>query len=153
MFTMARCYRSAACALLVALACSCGKAPPEILKAEGIVRLDGKPLNKARVVFIPVADVGREYRASGLTDEAGRYRLTCNGQPGACAGENRVLVLEGDIPQELRGESLEVQARLVKYQESLGNRPIPGRYGTVAQSPLKATVKAGQTEYPLDLTR
>jgi hypothetical protein len=150
---MARYYRVAVCTLLVALPCGCGKSPPEIVQAEGTVRLDGKPLNKARVVFIPQGEVGPEYRAAGLTDETGRYRLTCNGQPGACAGENRVLVLESDIPKELRGESLEVQARLVKYQESLGNRPIPAQYGTVAQSPLKVTVKAGQTDYPLDLTR
>ena len=115
------------------------------------MRLDGKPLNMARVVFIPQGDVGKEYVASGLTDSAGRYRLSCNGQPGACAGENRVLVLESDVPPELKGESLEVQARLVRYRQSLGNRPIPGQYGTAVNTPLKATVSPEQTEYNFDL--
>jgi hypothetical protein len=119
----------------------------------GIVRLGGKPLNKARVVFIPQIDGGREYIASGVTDESGRYELTCNGQPGACAGENRVLVLESDIPTELRGESLQLQAKLVKYRESLGNRPIPGKYGTVVRSPLRATVTAERTQYDFDIAR
>jgi hypothetical protein len=136
---------------LAALAAGCGKPPPAILPAEGVVRLGGKPLNKARVMFIPQTGAGREYVASGLTDETGRYRLTCNGRPGACAGENRVLVLESDVPPELKGESLEVQARLVRYRQSLGNRPIPGQYGTAVNTPLKATVSPEQTEYNFDL--
>jgi len=140
-------------ALLVLLSAGCTKTPPSIVKAVGAVRLDGKPLKKARVVFIPQIEVGREYIASGLTDETGRYQLTCNGQPGACAGENRVLILESDAPPELLGESLEVQAKLVRYRQSLGNRPIPGKYGTVVRSPLRAAVTAEQTEYDFALTR
>ena len=150
---MPRWYRIAVCAIAAALPVGCGKAPPQIVKAEGVIRLGGRPLNKARVVFIPQGAAGREYVASGLTDEAGRYQLTCHGQPGACAGENQVLILESDNPPELRGESLEVQAKLVKYRQALGNRPIPGKYGTVVRSPLRATVAAGQTEYDFDITR
>ncbi len=150
---MPRWYRIVVWTLTASLAAGCGKAPPAIVKAEGIIRLGGKPLNKARVVFIPQIDAGREYVAFGLTDEAGRYQLTCNGQPGACAGENRVLVLESDNPPELRGEALDVQAKLVKYRQSLGNRPIPGKYGTVVRSPLRTTVAAEQTEYDFDISR
>jgi hypothetical protein len=137
----------------VILSAGCTKAPPAIVKATGVVRLDGKALKKARVVFIPQVEVGREYIASGITDETGRYLLTCNGQPGACAGENRVLILESDAPPQLLGESLEVQAKLVKYRQSLGNRPIPGKYGTVVRNPLRAAVTAQQTEYDFALTR
>jgi hypothetical protein len=153
MIVMPRWYRIAVCALTAAWVAGCGKVSPPIVKAEGVVRLGGKPLNKARVVFIPQIEGGQEYVASGLTDEVGRYRLTCNRQPGACAGENRVLILESDNPPELRGESLEVQAKLVQYRQSLGNRPIPGKYGTVVRSPLRATVTAEQTEYNFEITR
>jgi hypothetical protein len=135
----------------LALSAGCGEAPPPIIDVQGVVRLGGKPLNKARVVFISQSTAGQGYMASGLTDEEGRYRLTRDGQPGARAGENRVLVQESDPPRELLGESLEAQDRLVKYYQSLGNRPIPGKYGTVVQSPLRTTVKAEQTEYDFDL--
>jgi hypothetical protein len=150
---MRRRYRIAVWVLAAALLVGCGKTSPAIVKVTGVVRLGSKPLNKARVVFIPQVGTGPEYVASGLTDEAGRYQLTCNGQPGACTGENRVLVLESDNPPALRGESLEVQAKLVKYRQSLGNRPIPGKYGTAVRSPLRVTVTAEQTEYEFDLTR
>jgi hypothetical protein len=138
---------------LLIFSAGCTKAPPSIVQAAGVVRLDGKPLKKARVVFIPQTDVGQEYVASGLTDETGRYQLTCNGQPGACAGDNRVLILESETPPELLGESLQVQAKLVKYRQSLGNRPIPGKYGTVVRSPLRATVTSEKTEYDFVLSR
>ena len=150
---MARRALTALSALLVVFSAGCTKTPLSIVQAMGVVRLDGKPLKKARVVFIPQIDVGQEYIASGLTDETGRYQLTCNGQPGACAGENRVLILESEAPPELLSESLEVQARLVKYRQSLGNRPIPGKYGTVVRSPLRAAVRAEQTEYDFALSR
>jgi hypothetical protein len=150
---MPRWYRIAVCALAATLPAGCGKAPPLIVQAEGVVRLGGKALNKARVVFIPQGEAGREYVASGMTDDAGRYQLTCHGRPGACAGENQVLILESDNPPELRGEAQEVQAKLVKYRQSLGNRPIPGKYGTVVRSPLRATVTAERTEYDFEITR
>jgi hypothetical protein len=118
---------------------------------EGIVRLDGKPLNRAQVRFIPLIDFGPEYVAGGVTDEAGRFKLTCNGQPGACACENRVLVMEADIPPRLQGEG--AQLELAQYFRSLGGRPIPQRYGDLVQSPLAITVSPDQHEYPLDLTR
>jgi hypothetical protein len=137
----------------VILSAGCTKTPPRIFPAAGVVRLEGKPLNKARVVFIPQIDVGPEYVGSGLTNETGRYQLTCNGQPGACAGDNRVLILESETPPELLSESLQVQAKLVKYRQSLGNRPIPGKYGTVVRSPLRATITAEKTEYDFALSR
>jgi hypothetical protein len=146
-------YRIPVLVLAAVLLAGCGKAPPPIVKVTGVVRLEGKPLNRARVVYLPQTADSREYIASGLTDETGRYQLTCNGQAGACAGENRVLILESDNPLELRGESLQVQAKLVKYRESLGNRPIPGKYGTAVRSPLRATVTNQNTEYDFDLSR
>jgi hypothetical protein len=142
---------SLAAAVVVALLAGCGKAPPPpIVVVEGVIRLDGKPLNKAQVRFIPVTDHGPEYMASGVTDEAGRFKLTCKGQPGACAGENRVLVTESDIPRHLQGEA--AQAELARYFQSLGGRPIPLKYGDLTQSPLAVTVTADQRDYPLELS-
>jgi hypothetical protein len=149
---MVRTASVAAAAALVALAAGCGKAPPPpIVEVEGVVCLGGKPLNKAQVRFIPLIDHGPEYVATGVTDEAGRFKLTCNGQAGACACENRVLVMEADIPARLQDEK--AQLELARYFRSLGGRPIPPRYGSLTDSPLTVNVKADQKEYHFALTR
>jgi hypothetical protein len=143
---------SLAAVAIVTLLAGCGRTPPPatIVEAEGVVRLDGRPLNKAQIRFVPLIDHGPLFVATGETDEAGRFKLTCNGQPGACAGENRVLVAEADIPRRFQGEG--AQLELARYFQSLGGRPIPARYGDLTQSPLIVTVKAEQRDYPLDLT-
>jgi hypothetical protein len=140
--------------LTVLLAGCAGKAPPPpIVPAAGIVRLDGKPLNKCRVKFVPLIEYGPDYVATGVTDEAGRVQLTCNGKPGACACENRVLVLESEIPPHLKGEDLRVQDQLARYLQSLGNRPLPPKYANLVSSPLTITVTADNQEYSIDLIR
>ena len=136
---------------VMALPAGCSKAPPPIVQAEGIVRLDGKPLKGAAVRFIPLIDYGAAYVASGVTDASGRFRLTCNGQDGACACENRVLVMEADIPAKLQSEY--AQAELAKYFRDLGGRPLPPRYANLTESPLTATVTPDRAEYDFDLTR
>ena len=138
--------------MLVALTAGCGKAPPPpIVAAEGVVRLDGRPLNKAAVRFIPQIDYGPEYIAVGVTDESGRFKLTCKGQPGACACENCVIVMEADIPVRLQSEN--AQTELAQYKASLGRPEVPPKYSNLAESPLSANVTAGQKEYDFNLSR
>jgi hypothetical protein len=130
----------------------CRKAPPPpIVEVEGIVRLDGKPLNKVHVRFLPSIIHGEKYIASGVTDESGRFRLTCKGQPGACVGENLVLISEAEIPEQLRGRN--ARDAQVKYFESLGGRPLPQQFGNLCETTLKVEVTAEQKEYPFDLVR
>jgi hypothetical protein len=141
--------RNAVVVAVAALLVGCGKAPPQIVEVEGVVLLNGKPLQRAEVRFIPVTDHGPEYLATGVTDEVGRFRLTCDGRPGACAGENQVLVMESEIPAHLKGEN--AQAELARYFQKLGGRPLPPRYANLAESPLTADVSAGRKEYAFDL--
>jgi hypothetical protein len=149
---MVRTARAAvAGAALAVLLAGCQKTPPPIVEASGVIRLDGKPLNKVQVRFIPMDGYGAEYMAAGVTDEAGRFQLTCNGKPGACACEHRVVVTEADIPPRLQSEN--AQAELARYLDSLGGRPIPPKYSNLADSPLEAKVTAGRAEYDFDLTR
>jgi hypothetical protein len=133
--------------------CAAQPEPPEMVEVEGVVLLDGVPLNKAEVRFIPTAEYGIDYIARGVTDEKGRFKLTCGTQTGAVVGENYVTVMESEIPEHLTPESR--RDDLNKYMRSLGNRPIPARYGNVAESPIKAMVAADKKEkdYTFRLTR
>jgi hypothetical protein len=143
----------AAVAVLICVVAGCaGPAPPPpIVPAEGVVRLQGKPLAKVEVRFIPMIDHGPEYIAKGVTDEKGRFTLSCNGQGGACACENRVLIMEAELPARLRSEN--AQAELAKYFEKLGGRPLPPQYQNLVESPLVANVTETQKSYTFELKR
>jgi len=144
--------RGLGCAFVVALLAGCGKAPPPpIVPVEGVVRVGGKPLPNVMVKFIPQIDYGPEYVATGVTDKDGKFQLTCKGQPGACACENIVVVAEADIPDRLLSES--AQGELAKYKASLANRPVPLKYGTLAETPLRITPSAGKPTCDLELVR
>jgi len=141
-----------ATAVAVLLAGSgCKAPPPPIVAVEGVVLLEGKPLNHVEVRFIPMIDYGAEYVAKGITDKNGRFRLTCNGQEGACACENHVIIAEPDLPSELRSEN--AQAKLARYLQSLGGRPLPVKYASLVDSPLVAHVTADQREFKFELAR
>jgi hypothetical protein len=130
----------------------CGKEPPPpIIAVEGVVLLDGAPLNNVQVRFMPQIEHGAEYIATGVTDRAGRFQLMCNGQSGACAGENYVVIAEAGIPARLQGE--EAQAHLAEYLRSLGGRPLPPRYANPAESPLTAQVSETSREFVFALER
>lgn len=140
------------CFAVMILCGGCGKeAPPPIVPARGIVLLRGQPLPSAQVCFIPHIDQGTGYIAIGVTDAQGRYTLECNGQSGACAGENTVTVSEGPVPQKLMSE--EAQRELIAYRRSLKNRPIPRKYASPVNTPLKIAVDEGQADYNLELSR
>lgn len=130
----------------------CGKEPPPpIAPAHGIVLINGAPLPNAQVRFIPQIDHGPEFIASGVTDEEGRFTLQCNGQPGACATENIVIISEADLPSELMGE--DKQRELAAYRRALKNRPIPQLYATPVNTPLRVNVTEEQAEHQLELKR
>jgi hypothetical protein len=132
----------------------CTPSPPPIVLVEGVVTLNGKPLPHAEVQFVPLAPaLDGSYIATAITDEEGRYKLECRGQPGGCACENIVTVAEGPLPEDARGQSAAAQMKATRFLAALKNRPIPERFATVAQSPLRITVTEGTTDYPLELSR
>jgi hypothetical protein len=137
--------------VVVFLLTGCKAPPPPIVEAGGVVRLDGQPLKRAEVRFIPAIQYGAEYVAVGITDDAGRFTLTCKGQPGACACENFVMISEAPLPPELKGEN--AQAELARYFQKLGGRPLPAKYASLATNPLTATVTAERKDYDFHLPR
>lgn len=111
--------------------CGTGKPePPPIVPVEGVVLLEGRPLNKVVVQFQPATNHDPEYLATGVTDEKGRFKLTCKGQPGACSGENQVAVKEADFPPDSWARA----RRNIRNAGSTSTRWAPGRRRSTATS-------------------
>jgi len=125
----------------------CARKPdPVLVPASGVVTLDGKPLAHVLVRFSPTErGISAAWISEGTTDNEGRYELVSPMGPGAVTGTHRVTVSEGGVPEEIRDDQGKVAAWLGK----LAGRPLPGRYGTIATSPLEVAV--GPSVGTLDL--
>lgn len=116
--------------LLAPVATGCKKEQP-YGSVEGTVTLDGKPLTKAEVVFLPDPDKGSSGpRSTAFTDEEGRYRLaTDKGRTGAPLGLHRVCINDllaaskGPVPG-LPSEDSDTKG-VAGFQP-----PVPGGAGT-----------------------
>ena len=129
----------------------CARKPdPVLVPASGVVTLDGKPLAHGLVRFSPTErGISAAWISEGTTDDEGRYELVAPMGPGAVAGTHRVTVSEGGVPDEIRDDQGKVAAWLGK----LAGRPLPGRYGTIATSPLEVAVGPSGAGVDLDLAR
>jgi len=109
---------------------------PPLGEVTGVVSLDGGPLPRAAVAFVPYERGNGSY---GTTDEAGRYTLQyAVHHPGAVVGRHRVEIRTG-------GEGRDKDGNFVETPEQL-----PAAYH--AKSQLEATVAAGLNEINFDLT-
>jgi len=76
---------------LAILGGSAGCGRTNLVKVNGVVTLDGKPLSMATITFNPIGGAGRS--ASGLSDEDGNFQLTTlSTDDGAAPGEYKVTV-------------------------------------------------------------
>lgn len=116
-------------ALLVMSFAGCGKTGAELAPVTGRITLDGKPLEKADILFQPD---GSKPPSAGRADADGRYELAYKrGVMGGSVGSNTV--------------------RITISPDVVANPPnIPARYNT--ESELKKEVKSGQNELNFDLT-
>ena|SRR5579862_8673463 len=143
------------CIGLVLTTAGCAaKRLPQLVEVEGQVLLDGEPLPKAAIEFVPeLADFGAQYNSRAITDDEGHFKLVCgkSQEPGAVIGKHRVVVRDFTPPQ-LRGRSEEDQTKLAEYFENLKNRPIPEIYGSMGKTPLRIEITPEQKSYTVWLT-
>ncbi len=127
----------AACGALLAVGCGKPVAPPPPLGVvAGSVTLDGQPLPKASLSFVPTGTQG--HGSNAVTNEAGRYELTYDGShAGAVIGSHRVEIRTGGEGYDKDGNFFETKERL------------PGKYH--AETKLTAEVAAGPNEINFDL--
>lgn len=136
--------------LTAALTAGCGSAGghlPKTVPAEGVVTLDGKPVDGAQVVLVPSGDA--QTGAFGTTDASGRFALRAyQEKPGAIPGDYKVQV------------SKTIEVRLDGAKGSLdGGDPVrfehgvPGKYTGAKTSGLTVSIPdAGKRDINLALT-
>jgi hypothetical protein len=140
---------------------------PDVQFVEGIVRLDGSPLDDATVTFFPIGDVG--LGAAGLTGRDGRYTLNsprARLRGGALAGDYAITVTKYEEARDTfrvpaPDPAADPQA-FAKWQESFdehvqrsANKPprllTPKGYSETKTSGLTATVKPGKNRIDFEL--
>ena len=110
----------------------CGDGRPDVAAVSGRVTIDGKPLTKGAISFIPAK--GRQ--AGGAIESDGRYELTCFEKgDGAILGEYKVAINGVEYLSET----------LLKWH-------APKKYSNVATSGLTATIDGPRDDLNFELT-
>jgi len=118
----------------LALCLGCGYSPdlPPLAKVTGTVTLDGKPLTRGSVQFVPDESKGITGPPSvGAIGPDGTYTMTTAGVSGAIVGWHKVAV--------------EARQEVDLSQGSWAPSLIPEKYNNPNASGLTAEVKAGQS--------
>lgn len=131
---MSVCQQFGTVLVLLALACTgCGSGLGDVT---GTVTLEGQPLPNVNVMF---ENTERNTRSTGVTDAAGKYRLSTNAKDdGAPVGDCKIAVNQPPPADSSQGE---------------GPRIFPVRYERADSSGLTFTVKAGKNTHDIDLKK
>lgn len=153
----------------VIIGCGGPKGLP-VCYVEGIITLDGKPLEGALVSFYPAVPGDNTRSAVGYSDASGKYTLTSDGglpQKGALEG-NYVVAISKQLVEalgagpvvpvdvsNLPSPSPSIRSERAGGTSSQAKRTdlAPKVYADVSTSPLKATVKKGKNNLPFDMTK
>lgn len=138
-----------------AAVCGCGPRGPAVEMVEGVVLLDGKPVEGATIFFSPAPTDGEGQAgmpAAGRTGPDGTFRLNAVGGArtgaGTKVGEYVITVLKqvGDpLPGRDPGNPPTAPA------DTRVRDVLPTIYKTGATSPLRATVKQGKNTFRFEL--
>ena len=123
----------------------CGEQGPNTHHVEGVVTLNGEPLDGAMLSFHPVTGGENTRSAAGRTNESGGYTLTADtglqGR-GAFAGEYIVTVRKVEHTPVLGGDPRDTTQTLI----------TPRAYSEPNSTPLRATVNPGRNEINFEVT-
>lgn len=142
--------------MMMTYGCSGDEGNPDVsptrVSVKGLVRLDGKPLQGAVVVFLPAED-GKGTLTQGETREDGTYELLYMTEPGGTApGRYKVvvsyLVAPGGTPQGLGPRSSMTPPESFHKAKEL----LPARYSEPTRTELTAVVPNSGGAIEHDLT-
>lgn len=136
----------------------------------GVVQLDGKPLEDAKLIFEPIGDaqgVASGKPSYGRTDTSGVFTLHCPQEDveGAAIGEHRVRIVTTKAPEYTEQQKTKARSYLERQEAAGGNsnpqvtdemvnaylsdsvqpvsrETLPARYN--AKTELKFTVESGK---------
>lgn len=130
--------------LLVALVAGCG-AKDGLVPVGGVVELDGAPLERSAVTFVPV-DGTAGPGGMAITDAAGRFVVySAQGKKGIAAGSYKVTVSRREPKTPVVEGSAVIDTDLVEF--------VPARYSDPEKTELTATIGAkGDGELRFTLT-
>jgi hypothetical protein len=117
-----------------------------LVAVSGQVSLDGKPLPKATVLFIPTSKGKPMHDAGAQTDDEGKFELRAGegSDSGALPGKYRVVISRLVMPDgsviETNGEKSPMELTMEGAKES-----VPKTYSDLAFSKLSATIPDGGT--------
>ena len=140
--------------LVVAVLLSgCGSGLPATAPVSGLMLLDGKPVAKASVVFIPK---GGGRTGTGETDENGRFTLTTfETDDGALVGMHSVCVTKREItvlgyaPTDNPQDGTSTAIMRLKTQERFD---VPKQYAAPQTSGIEVDVKEAMEPLRIELT-
>ena len=131
-------------ALLAAI--GCGKNPPDVKPAQGVVTLNGQPAPNLMLQFSPITwpEGTPVLAATAVSDAAGKFVLLAHdGRPGVTAGKHKVTVLDNN---------LNVEEENGPNAKKLVNR-VPRSYSATTTTPIEIEIVAGQSEYEVNVKR
>jgi hypothetical protein len=106
--------------LLLALCIGCEeKSPYNVVLVTGNVLVDGKPMERVNVTFSPVVS-GEGHAAGGVTDAAGKFKLTTGGLKvgkGAVPGKYNILFTAENVGALSDGTPYIIPALPQKYND------------------------------------
>ena len=141
--------------LFATAVCGCGRRGPAVEMVEGVVLLDGEPVEGATICFSPAESGGKGEAglpAAGRTGAGGTFRLNAIGGArsgsGTKVGEYVVTVMKQESdPMPEPDPNAPPTVVEIRVRELL-----PKAYRLPATSPLKATVKKGLNTYRFELS-
>ena len=135
----------AVCACLVLGISGCGGDQP-VAPVEGILLLDGQPLDNVLVTFVPEKlQDGVPIRSMGTSDAEGQFILRTEDQrTGAVLGDHRVIIEDLAILQTPRSEDGTILA--------MPPQRFPKVYSDPLRTPLRATVEETTPPVRLELS-
>jgi len=116
---------------------------------EGIIRVNGTPVDKAVVAFTSKDKEAGGMTAMGYTDKSGTFKLTAamgSAGRGTLVGEYIVTVAKTERITETQIIDGEPQKVVLKEINC-----VPLKYATEETSPLTATVGTGKSKFTFDL--
>ena len=129
-------------------------APGKPEKVSGAVTLDGKPLERVTVKFVPAGAAGPT--ATGVTDAKGRFQATTFGKgDGLLPGEYKITVTYPST--QTKGDKTDPEAAalkrlLEKAPKSKTQRSrLPSAFGNLVTTPLRFEMKSEPGELSLNL--